>query len=294
MEYKEIQLIDKNNVPLMPITSTSQIYTTEGELLQDELTNHETRIEALEQGGGGGGSTVTIADNPTGGVDLTVNGTTKTLANQSSLAGLDVRINTNAEEISTAENNIVRLGGTVDELETEVSTIKEDLLSLNTEVENHETRITAIEQDEIGEKLIEITLEEAVQTIDIINDKLTILKEKPFVIWIENATENRSPVNSNILAYRIDNTGNAHLVFQASSALNTARKTYVYAQSNSLENGIAIMGSMGSELWTLNAFFSYLERDSWGDRNFKGLRIKAESNSALLPIGTKIIIYKVV
>lgn len=51
MEYKEIQLIDKNNVPLMPITSTSQIYTIEGELLQDELTNHETRIEDLEQGG---------------------------------------------------------------------------------------------------------------------------------------------------------------------------------------------------------------------------------------------------
>lgn len=54
------------------------------EPIENELSDHESRIDALESGGGGG-SAVSMADNTFGGVDLTVNTETRTLSTQDSL-----------------------------------------------------------------------------------------------------------------------------------------------------------------------------------------------------------------
>lgn len=87
-EYDIIQLKSKDGSDAMPRTTPRSIYFSDGETLADKWS-------------GQGGSTVTMADNPAGGVDLTVDTSTRTLVD-------DVQLNavrTQLENGYTSESN---------------------------------------------------------------------------------------------------------------------------------------------------------------------------------------------
>lgn len=79
--------------------------------LDDVVDDLDRRVTALEEGGGGGGSTVTMVDNPVAGVDLTVNGTTKTLSKESDLDSYSTTAQMNTA-IQNAIGNVDMLLGT--------------------------------------------------------------------------------------------------------------------------------------------------------------------------------------